>query len=575
VPLTAAPRTLLLLACVAVGFAAADTYVVVLALPDMMVTVGLNLDQLQKAAPIVSGFLLGYVAMLPLIGRIADLRGRIPVLVWSLLVFALGSMVTAGSGDLVTMVIGRFLQGLGGGGLVPATLALVAETWPAERRGLPLGVVGAVQELGSVVGPLYGALVLAASGWQTIFWINLAVALVLVAAVLAVRAATGEPAAHPARSPLPDLPGAGIGLAAAVALGLVLVEPQRLTRGLTTGLAFIPYVGTSRWTTPVAIAFYLLALAFAIRELTARRPLVDVRDLWQLRHLADYGGAALLGLALAGIVLAFATSDPAVRVFSRMGPFALTGSAVASALFVWRQRRAGAPLVPRGALGHRAAWGAILVSFFVGSSLIAALVDIPVFARLTIYQNSQLGAALVLVRLLAALPVGALLGGYLTRFVPVHLLVLAGMLLAAAAFLSMTRWDHHSVLTWSASSALVAGGLGFGIAIAPVSSALLAATDDVVHGVSSALLVVARMVGMLVGLSALTTISLRRFYAVKSGLPTLRQVCGSDTLCTRYTAVLERAGIAQLHTIFAGAALAAVVAAVLGVVLLRIRSGDA
>ena len=69
---------LLGLAAVAVAFAAADTYVVVLALPDMMGSVGLSIDQLQRAAPIVSGFLLGYVAMLPLIGRIADLRGRTP-----------------------------------------------------------------------------------------------------------------------------------------------------------------------------------------------------------------------------------------------------------------------------------------------------------------------------------------------------------------------------------------------------------------------------------------------------------------------------------------------------------------
>ena len=73
-----AARLLLGLAAVAVMFAAADTYVVVLSLPDMMGSVGLSIDELQRAAPIVSGFLLGYVAMLPLIGRIADLRGRTP-----------------------------------------------------------------------------------------------------------------------------------------------------------------------------------------------------------------------------------------------------------------------------------------------------------------------------------------------------------------------------------------------------------------------------------------------------------------------------------------------------------------
>ena len=79
------------------------------------------------------------------------------------MVFALGSLVTALAYDLPSMVAGRFLQGVGGGGLVPATLALVADLYPAERRGVPLGIVSAVQELGSVIGPLFGAVVLALS----------------------------------------------------------------------------------------------------------------------------------------------------------------------------------------------------------------------------------------------------------------------------------------------------------------------------------------------------------------------------------------------------------------------------
>jgi MFS family permease len=198
------PRVLLGLASVAVAFAAADTYVVVLALPDMMTTVGLSVDELQRAAPIVSGFLLGYVAMLPLIGRIADLRGRVPVLVAALVVFSAGSLVTALAYDMPSMVVGRFLQGVGGGGLVPATLALVADLYPVHRRGVPLGVVSAVQEIGSVLGPLFGALVLAFADWRVIFGINLVAGLVLALAIRGVARRDGfeTVAAQPPQPPV-------------------------------------------------------------------------------------------------------------------------------------------------------------------------------------------------------------------------------------------------------------------------------------------------------------------------------------------------------------------------------------
>src|ERR687897_963270 len=166
-------RTALALASVGVLLAAADTYVVVLALPDLMVGVGLDVDELQRAAPIVSMFLLGYVVVLPLAGRISDVAGRTSVLLGSLLVFAAGSLLTATTTELPQAVTGRFLQGAGGGALVPVTLALVADLWPPDRRGVPLGVVGGVQELGAVLGPLYGTLILAVADWRAIFWANL------------------------------------------------------------------------------------------------------------------------------------------------------------------------------------------------------------------------------------------------------------------------------------------------------------------------------------------------------------------------------------------------------------------
>jgi MFS family permease len=557
---------LLGLAAVAVAFAAADTYVVVLALPDMMAGAGLAVDELQRAAPIVSGFLLGYVAMLPLIGRIADLRGRLPVLVGSLVVFALGSLVTAASYDLASMVAGRFLQGVGGGGLVPATLALVADIYPPARRGVPLGVVGAVQELGSVLGPLYGALVLALAGWEAIFWLNLAVGLVLAAALASLRADRDPLATGKRRLDLMGLGLTGLGL---VLLTLVLLEPEPLVTGVTAGLAFLPVTGESRWLSPLALALLATIALLVVRSLAAPRPLLDLRGWAAVGRRADLVGAALLAVTLGGVILAFATADPEVQVFSPAGPWFLAVSAIAAGLFWWHIHRVEEPLVPHRAFSATPAWGALLVSFFVGAALIAALVDIPIFARITVYPDSQLMAALVLLRLLVALPVGALVGGYLVRLLPTGVTTAAGMLLAAVAFAWMSTWGLTSLEEPVATAPLVMAGLGFGLALAPVNASLLAATADAVHGVASALLVVARMVGMLVGISALTTIGLRRYYSVQVDLPEPAEVCGGLTRCPEYSTLLKEAGLAQLQTVFVGAAVCAVAAGALALLTFR------
>ncbi|AWB92062.1 MFS transporter [Aeromicrobium chenweiae] len=561
-----ASKVLLALAAVAISFAAADTYVVVLALPDMMSSAGLNLDDLQRAAPIVSGFLLGYVGVLPLIGRISDLRGRVPVLLGSLVVFVVGSAVTAAAYDLETIVAGRLIQGIGGGGLIPPTLALVADLWPPHRRGLPLGVVGAVQELGSVLGPLYGAAVLAFGDWRTIFWLNCAIGLVLAAAMVPLRDAVHE-ATTGKRF---DVAGAALGVLALAGIALVMSAPTRLVQDVEIGRAFLPVTGDSRWLTPLALATFVLLALFLLRLATARQPLVAWRGWPALARETDIWGALLLTLGLGAVILTFASAEPEKGAVSPDAPWLLPIAVVAFVGFAVRQRRAAEPLIPRGALGSRVAWGALVVSFFVGASLIAALVDIPFFARLTVHRDSQLDAALVLVRFLVALPVGALIGGWLLRRVPAHVLTAVAMLLSALAFWHMTTWDRtsldHPVETWS----LVLGGLGFGLAIAPVNAVLLAHTADAVHGVASALLIVARMVGMLLGISALTTIGLRAFYAATDKIPPAAQLCnGEARLCQAYKDAQIDAGITQLHAVFWGATVCAVLAAVLALVLLR------
>ena len=117
---------------------------------------------------------------------------------------------------------------------------------------------------------------------------------------------------------------------------------------------------------------------------------------------------------------------------------------------------------------------------------------------------------------------------------------------------------------------LAAAGLGFGLAIAPVNAVLLAVTRAEVHGSASALAVVARTVGMLVGLSLLTAVAFRRFTAEVAAIGSPFELCpDSPADCAPYEAATDAAVLTQLHTVFAGAAVAAALAAVAALVLLR------
>jgi MFS family permease len=422
-----------------------------------------------------------------------------------------------------------------------------------------------------VIGPLYGAVVLSVGTWRDIFWINLAVGLVLAAGITALKGTSDETSPRSlSLSKRLDLIGLPLLALFITALLLVMRQPHSLITSVQWGGPFVPFGdSTSIWWSQIGLVTIGIGLLLLGWLVFGRRPCVDLRDWWTTARQADLVGAGLLAVALAGVILAFATADPQVQVFSKAGPAYLVVAAVAAVLFWLHQRRATAPLLPRRAFAQQPAWGSLLVSFFVGSALIAALVDIPIFARVTVYDDSQIKAALVLVEFLVALPVGAVIGGYLTRSLPVGPIAAAGMALSALGFWLMSDWDVNSLHHLSSSVVLVIAGLGFGLALAPVNAALLASTEAAVHGVTSALLVVSRMVGMLIGISALTTIGLRRYYAVSADFPEPSEVCGGKTRCDAYSDLLQGAGVQQLHAIFVGASLCAVVAGVLALVLFR------
>jgi MFS family permease len=560
-------------AAAGVMVAAADTYVVVLALPSIMGDIGLSLNHLEAATPIISGFLLGYVALLPLLGRLSDILGRAPVFAGCLLVFAFGSLVTASAQDLTGAVVGRALQGVGGGGLVPVTLAIVADLWPAGRRGIPLGVVGGVQELGSVLGPLYGAAILTFSTWRLIFWLNLPLAALLGTGFLLARPAVGT-VTHAAPGRSLDLPGMLLLGAAIVAGGLAVATPGPLAGSEVWGVLWAPLIGGSAWTTPlalVALVAAVLSLAWGLSGARDAPRLLRLRRVPQIWGQVDGLGGALLALVLAFVVISFSTADPGQGLVAPAAAVLLPAALVVAIALAIRETRAPAALVPLGQLRDPAAAGALLCNLAIGAGLMAALVDIPIFARATAY-GSQLGAALVLLRLLAAVPVGAVLGGFLCERLGYRVTTLLGMALTTAMFVLMGGWTASSLGSGLRVSdpVLVGCGLGFGLAIAPINAAILGAVGAAPPRLAAAQVVVARMVGMLVGISLLTAIGLHRYYQEAATIPSPAILCPEHPLsCAAYNALSQHALLDELRTIFLAAAVCTAAAGLIGAAMLR------
>jgi MFS family permease len=271
----------------AVLLGALDTYVVITILRDIMTDVGIPLNQLQRVAPIITGYLVGYIAAMPLLGRASDRFGRRLLIQVGLAGFAIGSVVTALSTDLDILVVGRIIQGISSGALLPVTLALAADLWAERKRAAVLGGIGAAQELGSVLGPLYGiALVALTSHWQSVFWVNIPLALLAMVMIHFSVPGKGQEDTDRPKEKV-DVIG---GLLLAVVLVLVVFGLYNPT---PSAQEVVP-----AWRLWLLVGAAVAAVAFFVWERYARTKLIDPAGVRFVPFLAALGASFAAGAAL-------------------------------------------------------------------------------------------------------------------------------------------------------------------------------------------------------------------------------------------------------------------------------------
>ncbi|MCW2945225.1 MAG: major facilitator superfamily 1 [Actinoallomurus sp.] len=471
--------------------AAVDAYVVVTVLVTMVGDLGVPVNHIERASLVVTSFLLGYVAGMPLLGLLSDRFGRRVMLQACLVGFAAGSAVTALAGSLPVLIAGRGLQGVAGGALLPITMALAGDLWEERRRPAVLGGVGAVQELGSVLGPLYGAGVAALVGWRGIFWINIPIALLAMAAV--------------------------------------------------------------HWTVP------------------GGRPAARAR--------IDVAGGVLLAAGLGLLVAGLYNPDPHRSALPAWGVPCIAAGAVVIGCFAGWEMRARTRLLDLHGVRRGGLFAALGVSLLSGAALMTTLVDVQLIAQ-TLFGRNAAGGALLLARFLVPLAAAAVIGGLLARRFTERWVVAGGMLLAAAGYAHVAGWPVHAqhlrydlglfVLS-RVDADLALAGLGLGLVIAPLSAVALRSVPALQHGIASAAIVVARMMGMLIGVAALSAWGFHRFQSLTAHLVTPLPIGMSRTEFARRLAAYVAAVKAALHTeysdIFWATAALCVVAALLALAI--------
>jgi MFS family permease len=398
-------------------------------------------SELRHASWIVNGYLLAYVVAMPLAGRIADVWGARRLFLGALVLFVIGSLVAGRGQTIDELILGRIIQGIGGGILVPVGTAAASHLFDGHDRPRALGIIGGLTFLGMAAGPFLGAAILG-------------------------------------------------GFSVAGGLDrLGVPEVSAVRDALTPAWRWVFYVNV-----PIGIAGLLIAWAASHGWETPRRHArIDLPGaiVWSVALATGLGAVTLIGVADVG------GPDP-VWIGALLAIVAL----VATVLTVVRGLRLADPFLDPRLFSRVAFSSAALVSVLTGYAFATSIIGGAVFVDRVLYGGPD-DQRLALGALAAATALGALLSGFAVRLLSLRLVTLLGLGLCAATLWLMAQWTP-AVTIGTVAVVLGAFGFGFGLTVTPRSTAAVESAGRASFGMASAIVTVARMIGMAVGVAILT-----------------------------------------------------------------------
>jgi len=245
-----------------------------------------ELNGVDRMLWVTTAYILASTIMLPVYGKLSDLIGRKGLFIAAISLFVVGSILGGTAQDMNMLIIGRAVQGLGGGGLMILSQAIIADVVPARERGRYMGIMGGVFAISSVAGPLLGGWFTEGPGWRWGLWINIPLGiLAIVSAAFFLHLPKNT-----AGRPKVDFPG--MGLLAAASTGLVLIT----TWGGRT------YDWNSAVIISLIVATVVAGVAFVLVERRAAEPIMPLHLFKERNFNLTTTAGLITGIAMFGAI---------------------------------------------------------------------------------------------------------------------------------------------------------------------------------------------------------------------------------------------------------------------------------